>query len=161
MVGRTAVGGTLECSPSGGVVLRLLDAIDPPSTEGWSWSPTEDDTYAEVIWGATFEGPREVTLLDCESPGQPVPREAAALQSQTFRARWALFGIHAEESNQNRCIWPQKLTPPQLSPLHQNYQDSKYSRAPGFAQFGRYRIVCRPQHLKGVCDDSTVGQQLN
>ena len=94
----SAVGGTLECSPSGGVVLRLLDAIDPPSTEGWSWSPTEDDTHAEVIWGATFEGPLEVTLLDCESPGQPVPREAAALQSQTFRARWALFGIHAEES---------------------------------------------------------------
>ena len=48
----SAVGGTLECSPSGGVVLRLLDAIDPPSTEGWSWSPTEDDTHAEVIWGA-------------------------------------------------------------------------------------------------------------
>ena len=102
----SAVGGTLECSPSGGVVLRLLDAIDPPPMGDESWLPTEDDTHAEVIWdthaeviwGATFEGPLEVTLLDCESPGQPVPREAAALQSQTFRARWALFGIHAEES---------------------------------------------------------------
>ena len=94
----SAVGGTLECSPSGGVVLRLLDAIDPPPMGDESWLLTEDDTHAEVIWGATFEGPLKVTLLDCESPGQPIPREAAALQSQTFRARWALFGIHAEES---------------------------------------------------------------
>lgn len=101
----SGVGGVLEYRPGSGVTLRLLDAIETPDMIGGGWSYPGGGVHEPTIHGATFDGPLEITLIDCESPGSPLPRGAATLQNQTFRCRYALFGVHEDDSfATERCL---------------------------------------------------------